>query len=425
MSEPDFAGLRTVAEQAVRQPGFATIERRAVRRRGQIRLAAAAAVAVAVTAVAGTTALTVNRAAPGPPDVGSTTSPSPDPADRPYVVSYTADGANLYITKGSCLPQDCRYELYASDDGGQHWQRRTLPSDDSPGFGPAQIGPRTLLMSARDLTATATATPGPLVLGERLLYASPDGGSTWQRVGDTASPIEAVPAGQRLLACTSMELSEPCAARTLGADLRMAPLANQPPIDVLYIQDQRPADLGLWVSGVDRSTRKPALAVSRDQGRSWTVSVFREADEVKPQGGLVGVGNLPDLMTADGRTAYVMQVEHMGSDMPLIYHTADGGGTWRLIHRGEQIQSFSFVTRDGSHVLMEQGDDGAIVAKRASRDGGPYRPATLFGLPGSGGLTGPPIALGGGQGFIARSASDLDALYISDDGWTYRRLALP
>jgi hypothetical protein len=66
--------------------------------------------------------------------------------------------------------------------------------------------------------------------------------------------------------------------------------------------------------------------------------------------------------------------------------TTDSGETWRFIHQEEQMQSFSFVTRDGAHVLLEQTNDG-IVAMRASHNGGP--------------------------------------LYISDDGWTYRRLALP
>jgi photosystem II stability/assembly factor-like uncharacterized protein len=422
MPEPDFAGLRTVAEHAVRQPGFATIERLADRRRGRLRLAAAVAAAVAVTAVAGTTALAVNRAAPGPPDAGTTT--SVPPADGVHLVSFSVDGLHLYVTKGGCRPRDCPPELYASDDGGRHWERRTLPSDDQQTFGPALIGPGTLLMSAPDPNATPTPEPNPLG-GPRQLYASTDGGRTWRPVGNTTTPIEVVPAGQRLLECTSMDLTEPCAAQTLDADLRVAPLANQPPIDVLWIQAHRPADLGLWVSGVDPSTRKPALAVSRDRGRTWNVSVFTAVAPVDASGGTVGLGNLPELFTADGRTAYVMQTRVMGTDELVIYHTVDGGETWRLIHPAERMQSFSFVTRDGAHVLMEQGNDGGIVARRASHNGGPYQPAKLFGLPGSGGLSGPPMPLGGGHGFVAQAANEPDALYMSDDGWTYRRLDLP
>jgi photosystem II stability/assembly factor-like uncharacterized protein len=409
MSEPDFAGLRTVAEDAVRQPGFETIERLADRRRGRIRLTAAAAVAVA--AVAGTTALAVNRAAPGPPDVGTTT--SVPPTDGIRIVGYAGDGAHLYVTKGWCRPRDCPPELYASEDGGRHWERRTLPSDDRQSFGPAVLGPRTLLMSARDLKG-----------GPRLLYASTDGGATWRQAGITTTPIEAVPAGQRLLECTSTTLTEPCAVQTLDADLRVAPLVHQPPIDVLWVQAQWPADVGLWVSGVDRRTQQPALAVSRDQGRTWKVSVFTAVAPVDVgDDGAVGLGNLPELFTADGRTAYVMQTRQMGTDELLVYRTTDGGETWQFIHQEEHMQGSSFVTRDGAHVLMEHANDGTLTT-RASRNGGPYQPAKLFGLPGPGGVVGSPLPLGRGHGFIALAAND-DALYVSDDGWTYRRLDIP
>jgi hypothetical protein len=405
MSEPDFAGLRTVAEQAVRQPGFAAIERLADRRRGRMRLAAAAAAAVAVTAVAGTTALAVNRAAPRPSDVGTTGSVPPRPAGS-HLASYAGDGRHLYVTF-ECPTAGCP-ALYASDDGGRHWQRRTLPDAHQPSFGPvAVLGPRTLLMSDRDGT----------------LFASTDGGGTWRPVGSTTTPIEVAPAGQRALECVAGELTEPCAVQTLDGELRVAPLANQPPIDVVFVLSHVPADAGLWVVGVDRSTRKPALAVSRNQGRSWHVSVFPEAAPITPDGGSVALGDLPQLYTSDGRTAYVMQVPRPGSEQPLIFRSGDGGGTWRLIHQGEMIPPLAFVTRDGAHVLFERGDDGGVVATRASHNGAPYRPARLIGLPG--GLNLLPTPLGGGRGFIAHSDRDPEALYVSDDGWTYRRLDVP
>jgi hypothetical protein len=417
MSEPDFAGLRTVAEQAVRQPEFATIEWLAGRRRGRLRLAAAAAVAVAVTAVAGTTALAINRAAPGPALPGPTSSA---PAGS-QLTSYGGDGDHLYLTFG-CDSPACP-ALYASDDGGRHWERRTLPNDDQPAFGPAVLGPRTLLMSASD--PDATPTPEPFLNdAPRLLYGSTDGGATWRRVGTTTTPIESVPADQRLLECISLKASEPCAVQTLDADLRTAPLANQPPIAVLYVPAYPPASAGLWVSGFDRSTRKPALAVSHDRGRTWKVTVFTAVAPVDDGGGFIGVGNLPEVYTADGRTAYVMQTRLMGTDEPQIYRTTDGGDTWRLIHQGEKIQSFAFVTRDGAHVLFEQDSDGVAI-RRASHNGGPYRPAVLFGLPGSGSLIGAPTSLGDGRGYLAQSAMHPYELYVSDDGWTYRRLAVP
>jgi len=423
MSEPDFAGLRTVAEQAVRQPEFATIERLANRQRGRVRLAAAVAVAVAVTAVAGTAALAINRAGPRPPDVGATSTAPPEPADVVHVVEYSGDGVHLYVTKGWCEPGDCPAGLYASDDGGRHWDRRTLPSDDTNPMGPTVVGPRTLVASVLKPDPSGTPVPFLPEISFRL-HVSTDGGRTWRPTGTSTTPIQAVPAGQRLLECITIELADPCTVETLDAAGRVAPLAEQPPIDVLWVQHFLPADAGLWVSGVDRATLKPALAVSRDRGRSWKVSVFSAAAPVQVENGNVGVGNLPELFTADGRTAYVMQTRVMGTDVPMIYHTVNGGETWRLIHDGERVESFSFVTRDGAHVLMEQTGDG-VVARRASHNGAAYQPARLFGLPGSGGLTAPPTPLGSGRGYIARSESDPDALYVSDDGWTYRRLELP
>jgi hypothetical protein len=417
MPEPDFAGLRIVAEGAVRQPEFETIERRAAGRRSRYQLAAAAAVAAAVALVAGATALAVNRTADPVPRLidpgsatGSVTARPPGPAQLPHVLSVNGDGDHLYATVASCRTRDCPAELYASDDGGRNWEKRTLSGSDPFSSGLWVVGPRALVG----------------IVTDRRTYVSVDGAASWRELRASTKPIAAVPSGQRLLECMSFKLGQPCVIQTLNSDAQAAPLASQPPIDVLRI-DNRPADAGLWVQGIDRQTRKPALAVSHDQARTWTVKVFTEVDPVTTDGdpiGFIGAAFLPDVNTADGQIAYVMLFKQDDSDEPLIYRTGDGGGTWRLIQQGKRVQPFSFVTRDGAHVFLEMSEVGNVVTV-ASRDGGPYQPAKITGIPGRGGLADIPVALGGGHGFLTKAHDDPDAFYLSADGWSYYKVDVP
>jgi hypothetical protein len=405
MPELDFAGLRTVAEDAVRQPEFAAIERLADRRRGRRRLAAGMAAAIAVVSIGGTTALAVDRAAPDRPDAGVSVSRPPGS----LLYYHAVDGDHLYLTF-VCATGDCQ-ALYASDDGGRTWQPRTLPASSPVIGGLVLLGPRALYLVVPEHPG---ATP----------FVSLDGGVTWRPQDTGPTPVQTLPVGQRLFPCYAARVAEPCTVTTLDAEGRAAPLAHQPSIDVHRIGADRPADAGLWVTGIDRQSRRPALAVSRDLGLTWDVTVFAKAAPVTPEGGYINPDHLPDLSTADGRTAYV-RLSGLGVTAPLYYRTTDGAATWRPLEPGPDGGPLrdTFVTRDGAHVRFGSTMEGLVVT-RASRDGGPYVPAHLSGIPGDG-LVAVPTPLGGGHGYVARAVKDNDTLYVSEDGWTYRRLDLP
>ena len=349
MPEIDFAGLRTAAEKAARQPEFSTVERRSGRLRARQHGATAVAAAVAV-GLASATGYAALR--PAPVTESAVRGMDPAPIQVTWVGSIQAgDAEHLYLTVHPCarVRSDCT-ELIASDDGGRTW---------------------------RGLTE-ATGAAAAVAPGHRGLCRPASGGA--------ACLVHAV---------------DPVTGQ-------VAALAQQPPIDVTALADVPPA-AGLWATGFDRSTRQPAVSWSHDGGRNWTAHTF-------PVPGPVPAA--PELTTANGRTAYVSISDAAGRR--LGYRTTDGGATWSprppdLTAGG----SSAYVTADGAHVqrIPAPPIDRWVV----SRDGGPYQDAHFDGIVG---MATVPEAMDGG-GYISYTEFDPTAIYLSDDGWTWRRVALP
>jgi len=376
MPELDFGGLRTVAEDAVRQPEFATVERRSARLRRRRHGAAAAILAVVL---AGTTVAAARLDRP------QSTTPvlAASPTHLNQVLYLEAvDTTHLYAVGFPCAA--CPFAMNASDDGGRTWEGRTLPN---PRSGVIVLGPRLLISGAS---------------------VSVDGGLSWRAAARTDTPVEAVAPGHQAwcvreaTGCRQVLAVDP----TTG---QIAPLANQPPIDTLYVV-ATPTAAGLWVGGFDRATDRPALSWSRDGGRTWAVHVFLEAPAVPSHSPL---GFAPQPATADGQTVYAM----IGNDTDtgFVYRTTDGGATWSIVRQGEHIESYlGYVTADGAHVLQYGVTPMRYVA---SRDGGPYLPVEL-----SGDSDQMAVPRAVDDGYVAR---DGGYLYLSDDGWTWRREPLP
>lgn len=78
-----------------------------------------------------------------------------------------------------------------------------------------------------------------------------------------------------------------------------------------------------------------------------------------------------------------------------------------------------FVAGDGADVLVLQNEGGNEYV--ASRDGGAYRPERMRGLPGR--LARPPKAMAGG-GYLSGTDAVPTAVYLSDDGLSWRRVAI-
>jgi len=355
--DEDFREAGRIASQAARQPAFDTVRRRAwllrLRRRA---LATGAVLALAALSFAGFAAL--RPAAPGQPaDAGPRGLPStvesialPEPsgtaAAKPYVSWAGAAGADhVYAVVSGC--GTCALRMVASGDGGVTWQPRGVP--------PAG-GRRTTIWS---------------VLGERLLIATTlpsqqrgverwmtlDGGLTWTAFGLSARPVDRVPDGTRAVdpAAIGAPAGGPALYAVDPAAGVVAPLAVQPPLDHARLVDAPPG-AGIWARGRDRSSRRPAVAVSTDGGRTWRRTVLAAEPPALVDDGVFHVA------TTDGRLVYAHTGDH---GQTRLHRSADGGATWeRIATLSTAARPAGYVTRDGGYVLAAGdrfvADDGAV-----------------------------------------------------------------
>jgi hypothetical protein len=311
--------------ELTRQPELSVIQRRATRRRRRRVALASAGLAAVVAAVGG---LTVDALSGrhGTPDVtGSSAAPNVTPSEwvpfawGPVAWVDTADGTHVYAELQACGA--CARRLVGSDDGGRTWTTRAELTEMEI---PQLFGATTLEM----------AGPTPKI--------STDGGRTWSPRVDDPTPAATVPAGGWLECGGSL-----CTLQVVDpATSRWHPLAAPPPLDVKTI-GAVPTAAGLWLTGLDPTTRAPSVAVSRDGGATWTVR------PIAPPAG----DTPPIVATYDGTTAYAI----LGlKETSHGYRTTDGGRSWQPINGGAQLPSPcpdppSVVLRDGTHVLQCDG----------------------------------------------------------------------
>ena len=428
MPEPHFTGLRAYVDNAARQPDFDAVRQRAgrVRRRRAVVSSAAAAVAALLVTGLGYAATAGPQVALPKPSASAT----PD-SGWPRVTGVQATGAaDLYVLYERC--RDCGSELYASDDAGATWQRRSVP----PTAGGtlistfASLGRGVLvwrdgqLVNLQDLpgsspTGSAVAEPSG-TLGRE--WTTVDGGRSWRQAVVDTKPVAAVPAGTRPVDCHVVGQTSPC--RIYAVDPvtgRFAPLATQPSGITVSRNwaGQTDVPLGgrLWVAGLDPATRKPAVASSSDGGRTWHTFVFSGGVPAKPSKlGIIAGMYLPTVAAGPGGTAYALLYhDDHGRE---AYRTTDGGVTWRPVPGGPVADTpdSGFVTSAGAHVVKS--GDGF----RISRGGGRYQPVTLAGYPAD--LL--PLPQLTSQQAPGRYVVFADArLYLSDDGQTWRRVTVP
>lgn len=375
------------------------------RRRHRLRTASATAAAVlaGVLMVGGGLLLPgrMNHSLP-PADAPSTAA---TPADEPIQWAGAHDADHLYLSHMACPAGDCpktTVQLRGSRDGGETWTDRGEPFDT---FGLAVAGPETLV-SSRHVEAG----------GRRTLAVSIDGGSTWRLPREEAA-VDTVPAGW-LVTCWAAS-GEPCTLWTVHPDGdRRAPLRHQPAL-VANPDDLLPQRAGdrIWVRGNDPVTGRPAVAVSADAGRTWSVQVFADAPGCHPE------GCWPAELATGGSHAYVLAV---GESARAVYRLTESGG-WQPVSGVDRVPverrdapTPSFVARDGTHVLCEtvsqpDGRDGCRFW--AGRDG-TYQPVELTGLP----ATVYPIRRTPDGWFFTYSYTDR-RLFGSTDGWTWSALS--
>jgi photosystem II stability/assembly factor-like uncharacterized protein len=225
--------------------------------------------------------------------------------------------------RGDAAP--CRFGFRVTGDGGRSWEYQ--PS-------PLPVG---VLSAGSPVTMSVAGESGVRISASGRRWFSADGGRTWQEQ-PTAAPLaktETIPRGAPMearcqLTCGPFRITDP----KTGARLE---LAHQPGVLALPGGDPlpRPGDGSRWAGGQAGPGGPPAVAVSRDDGRSWQVSELPV-----PQNPLTGV----TVATLDGHTAYAF-VKAGGpagmateNGLDAIYRTGDGGTHWAKVEPADSPQ---------------------------------------------------------------------------------------
>jgi hypothetical protein len=210
-----------------------------------------------------------------------------------------------------------------------------------------------------------TLGPSKVVVEARTeRWYSGDSALTWQRVPvEPAASVPAIPA-DAVLETRCFVVTSACRGPgqllvTLPDSGRSAVLANPPALDQLAPGRIPAADGGWWASGQDPATGRWSLAVSRDAGRSWTVTPLPPFTGT-PQAG-IAVTATPNALYA----AAVGQLPDTAAGLLAIFRSTDGGVTWTV----------AWQARDGSQPRSIAGTLMAAPAGSVtvtSQDGGTY-----------------------------------------------------
>ena len=350
-------------------------------------------------------------------------------ADHLYVVTNIC-GENPRLPRPSDTPPpspepikpDCHL-LWSSADGGATWTQRGLTE-------PAVtvVGPQALLR----YEPSATSVP-PFEL-------SRDAGATWASLGPNGPQVDAIPPGGVVvdLSPIAITIIDPAEGRLEQVHLDVA-LAISWPTFVPRSGDAQT----IWLAGGDAATGRPAVAVTHDGGASWTQQVLPNTEQLAdPLGTQLPSDTDPGLSYSarhitgliadtDGRTAYVTiydQEAHedatVRSPDPTIpgtqgwgwlrgFRTVDGGATWHEVDGGAVIPSYAvgWLTRDGRLILHLAGrelEGDATAEYVVSANGRDWVVAAPPGLP---------LDVFEVDGSVAYNQH---AMYVSDDGWTWR-----
>lgn len=345
--------LRADLTSRITAPPLASVLRRTAPRRGRLGAAlAAAAVIAALTAgalvarasqhpdttpAAPNPALTITSthgAVPAPVGTAPRTSPAA-PQNLTIASADMTDARHGFTLFQSCTQQvlPCRVITIAVTQDGSHWVNHPVPA--APANQGTTIEPNGVVAPA------VTALGGNSVFyqaapsGPKSGYFSSDAGLTWATVPPGVNgTTPTIPAGSVLQASCPSGGSDPCLTVALTVRLpgngHLVKLAHQPDIAVESANAAPLADGSWWVTGTKAG--KPALAVSRNQGRTWTSSTvpvvpgqYLYTSSVTGNGGKLWalvIGQLPDVKNG----------------LIGIYRSTDNGKHWALTRTAKSGQ---------------------------------------------------------------------------------------
>ncbi|MCM0673647.1 glycoside hydrolase [Micromonospora phytophila] len=317
--------------------------------------------------------------------------------DGTVISAAAADASHVYAGVNACSWKDsvrhCTAQLVGSDDAGRTWTIRQTDFGDGQVAVPA---PGVLLQTIETINEAydGSSSAGPkTVLQPRI---STDGGRSWRDVQAVTEAVAEVPAGG-WIQCAPSTADRPCTLLAVDpATARSAPLAGQPALDIQGPVGA-PTSAGFWITGHERGKdHRPAVAVSLDRGRTWSVHAFGQGEADFPVTATYASA-VPS--SVDGVTGYTIISVPNPSDTTgasptsattaslkqLIYRTGDGGKTWQRVNpdqtlpRGNYEDGDSYVAADGTHVVLTSAD-GPQRWYASSDNGNTYRPANLTGL---------------------------------------------
>ncbi|MFC7481314.1 hypothetical protein ACFQX7_16510 [Luedemannella flava] len=256
------------------------------------------------------------------------------------------DGQNGYAVLTDCSAASdgsCHFSLQFTGDGGGTWQARTLPA--------------TLASTGHDNDLRVIPLAGPaLVVTGAGTWFSPDAGVTWQPSRRPVDPpeVQAIPDGGKLVLNADPTGGPDCPGSRVDVfltDGTRARLAHQPPIGVCWAASAE-ATGGVWWVGGRSSKGRPAVASSRDGGRTWTAVEFpiiTSAPEAWPK--VASVGSRTYVTIVSGRSNATSL--YASTQILAIHRSSDGG------HAFAPFASFGLPALTGDVVPLL---DGRLVA---------------------------------------------------------------
>jgi hypothetical protein len=389
MREVDFDDMRSHVENNTYLPEFQEVQKRArrVKRRHRLRTLIAIA-AVAVPAVAISNAF--YRATPS----GNTVAITGDgsvvhlslPTDRAAADTWTlvaADGVDLQHMFGLvdvCSGSSCEMEISSIDPGGilGTTQRIDLFRSHSTDL---VSDPRVVAVDADTVIVSARVNGGP---------------AQAQTLALTAMPMKPSPAAQ-LRAVQPGETGDIQLVDSGGA---FHPLPSQPPLTAPHLATTAS---GWWVAGTDPNNSAPTLAVSRDEGRNWSVRPMG-LSQIDSSPAIVQQGNAIYLLASSNRKMTLQK----STDDGQTWNPLGGAANWpQSSHYGlataHDKSLIAWITTNSGTVLLRSGDAGATFV--------PYR--------NPGASAGPIVAVSGGYLMLGGKPA------LSHDGVTWATATIP
>lgn len=360
------------------------------------------------------------------PPIERTSTPPPtgsgiDPAHVAEIISVDfADRHHGFALWSHCVEEAsatrCRQRLLTTSDG-ENWAVRSFPGSDFDGQGGVDDDVAAL---GKCRVVLDRAHPEYHFEYHFRLF-SDDCGRTWVRVPlKPAGSISQIPEGAKLASpCTGeRDVVDDCDGGRLIVTMpdsgRRTWLATSPVLEDPS-PESVPADDGAWwVSGRDPATGRRAVAVSRDQGRSWSVSRL-------PRWQARQVHQLS--ITMRGREAYAVAVGSLHDvryGILAIFHSQDSGETWEQTWLATPDKSPRSI--GGSPIAGPRGIlivvDESVPVHHRSIDGGRTFDAGSFNQP----ISWPRRTRGG---YLATSDGSPRSWYRAVDGLRWQKMSFP